>query len=85
MGVNWLEVEELAVAVLGMDEDNYDSDDVEQALYDRFEISMESFHKIVEALVPFAVPVQAGFSADRFQGFVKDGALIVKVPYAGGA
>lgn len=79
MTIHWTEVEELAGAILGMGDDA-DSDAIEQALADRFDVSFEQFHKIVDALMPFTIPARAAISSDVFHGFVKDGAFIVKVP-----
>ena len=66
--------------VLGLDEeiDETDSDTIEQAIYDKFEISMEQFQKVAEALSDFTVPIQAGISGEYFRGFVKDGYFITK-------
>ena len=47
-------------------------------MYDKFEISMEQFHKVAEALSAFTVPMQAGISGKMFRGFVKDGYFITK-------
>ena len=52
MKMHWMEAEELAGAMLGMD-DEADSDAIEQALADKFDISFDAFHKIAEALLPF--------------------------------
>lgn len=79
MKMHWTEAEELAGAMLGLD-DETDSDTIEQALADKFEISFDAFHKIAEALLPFTVPAQAALSGEAFHGFVKDGAFIVKAP-----
>lgn len=79
--MDWMEAEELAIAVLGLNEDDDpDSHQIEQAMYDRFEITLEQFQKVAEALLPFTVPAKAAISGDAFQGFVKDGAFIVKTP-----
>lgn len=77
MKMHWMEAEELAGAMLGMD-DEADSDAIEQALADKFDISFDAFHKIAEALLPFTIPAQAALSGEAFHGFVKDGAFIVK-------
>ena len=79
MKMHWTEAEELASAMLGMD-DEADSDAIEQALSDKFEISFDSFHKLAEALLPFTIPATAALSGEMFHGFVKDGAFIVKAP-----
>ena len=79
--MDWMEAEELAIAVLGLNEDDDpDSDQIERAMYDRFEISLETFSKIATALMPFTIPAKAAISGDVFHGFVKDGAFIVKTP-----
>jgi hypothetical protein len=76
--MHWMDAEELAVVVLGMDEETADSDAIEQAVYDKFDISMEQFQKVAEALMPFTIPAQAAISGESFNGFVKDGAFICK-------
>lgn len=83
--VDWIDIQELAIALLGIDE-NSDFDETEEALTTRFEISFDQFRKVVEALVPFTMPAQAVISRESFQGFVnvKDNTFIVKVPFAAG-
>lgn len=79
--MQWFEAEELAVAVLGYcDDDELDSDTIEQKIFEKFEISLEQFQKVAEALMPFTIPAQAAISGNSFNGFVKDGAFIVKAP-----
>ena len=78
--MHWIDAEELAVAVLGLDEETADSEAIEQAVADKFEISMEQFQKVAEALMPFTIPAQAAISGESFNGFVKDGAFICKQP-----
>lgn len=76
--MNWMDAEELAVAVLGLDEETADSDAIEHAVADKFDISMDQFQKVAEALMPFTIPAKAAFSGEAFYGFVKDGAFICK-------
>ena len=76
--MDWMDAEELAVAVLKLDEETADSDKIEQAIFDKFECSFEQFHKIAEALMPFTIPAKAAISGESFHGFVKDGAFISK-------
>lgn len=79
--MDWMEAEDLAIVVLGLNEDDDpDHDTIEQAMFDRFEISMEQFQHVVEALMPFTVPAQAAISGESFHGFVKNGAFIVRAP-----
>lgn len=76
--MDWMDAEELAVAVLGLDEDTANSETVENAMYEKFEISMEQFSKVADALIPFTIPAKAAISEEAFHGFVKDGAFICK-------
>lgn len=77
--MDWMDTEELAAAVLGLD-DETDSDTIEQKLYDKFEISMEQFQAVAGALIGFTIPAKAAISGEAFQGFVKDGAFICRLP-----
>ena len=78
--MDWMDAEELAVAVLGLDEKTADSSAIEDALFDKWEISFEQFHKVAEALMPFTIPAKAAISGEAFNGFVKNGAFICKQP-----
>jgi len=75
--MDWMDAEELAAHIFGFP-DNYDSDKIETALYDKFECSFEQFHKIAEALIPFTVTAKAAISGEEFHGFVKDGSFIAR-------
>jgi hypothetical protein len=77
MKLDYWDVENLAAAMMGMDE-NTDSDSIEDALEDRFDVSFTSYQKIVEALIPFTVSAKAAINGEQFRGFVKDGAFICK-------
>jgi hypothetical protein len=76
--MEWMEAEELAAAVMGLDEETADSYMIEQVLDDKFGVSLEQFQQIAEALMPFTIPAQAAVSGKNFHGFVKDGAFICK-------
>ena len=76
--MTWMDAEELAMHVLGLNENAADDVDFDDLMYDKFEISMEQFHKIAEALSDFTVPMQAGISGKMFRGFVKDDYFITK-------
>lgn len=83
--MDWMEAEELAATVLGIDEQpNLDSDAIEQALADKFGCSLEDFQKIATALIPFTLPARSALTGDVYQGFVNvmDGSFIVKQPAA---
>ena len=46
MKISYYDAEELAAKLLGFSED-YEPDDVEQKLWDVYEISMNSFHRLI--------------------------------------
>lgn len=77
MKVDVFDVEDLARIVCGLKEDA-DGDAVEMALFEKFEISFEQFHAVVEALMPYTIPARAAISGESFHGFVTDGAFIIK-------
>jgi hypothetical protein len=76
--MDYWEVEDLAMSMLGLDEDMDDIEAVEHAFADKYGISLESFMKIAEALMPFTIPAKAAISGELFHGFVKDGAFTCK-------
>lgn len=75
---DWRDIEELAAIVCGLDYMDCDSNEVEQALYDKFECSFEQFEKIVDALVPFTPIVTTALLGAKVQGFVCQDSMIVK-------
>ncbi len=83
MTIHYWEVEELAEAICGLSEGT-DSDTTEQVLYDKFEISFESFEKLIKALAPMTPPAVSPLTGEAFSGFVRGGAFIVKVPHNAG-
>ena len=76
--MNYMEAEELAMLVVGLDENTVNDADLDEALYAKFDVSMEQFHSIAKALIPFTVPAQAGVSGRWFQGFTYNGYFISK-------
>lgn len=80
----YYEVQELACAILGISYDNLVDEgresEIEEILYEKFEISMEQFSNIVEALLPFTPIVEAGISGNKYHAFVneKECLMIVK-------
>ena len=82
--IYYSDVQELACAILNL---NYDDlvnegreNEIEKALYEKYEIDMEQFCKIVGALLPFTPIVQAGISGNKYHAFVneKESLMIVK-------
>jgi hypothetical protein len=76
--MNYMDAEELAMAVLGLSDEAADDADFDELIFEKFEVTMEQFHKIAEALVPFTIPATVLCSGDAFRGFVKDGYFITK-------
>ena len=75
--MNTYEVEELAIAVLGLPKDS-EFDYIEEVMYNRFECSVEQFAKIADALIPFTIPGTSALTGDLFQGFVEGDVFICK-------
>lgn len=82
--MDYYDAEELACNILGMDYDEIVNEgrenEIEDSLYEKFEIGMEQFCDIVKALLPFTPMVKAGLSGDMYHAFVneKEGVMIVK-------
>jgi hypothetical protein len=85
--MNYWDAEELACAMLGLDYDELVNDgresEIEDAIYEKFEISMTQFCDIVEALLPFTPLVQGGLTNTLYHAFVdvKENRAIVKKEY----
>lgn len=82
--MDYYDAQELACAILGMDYDEIVNEgrenEIEDVLYEKFEIGMEQFCDIVKALLPFTPTVKAGLSGYMYHAFVneKEGLMIVK-------
>lgn len=68
MKISDYEAEELAAKLLGFSED-YEPDDVEQELWDVYEISMGIFHRLVSDLAPMCEVGQSPLNGEKFRGF----------------
>ena len=68
MTISDYDAEELAAKLLGFSED-YEPDDVEQKLWDVYEISMDSLHRLVSDLAPRCEVGQSPLTDERFRGF----------------
>lgn len=80
--IDWMDAEELARVILGMD-DNATSDDIEEALAEKLEVSFDSFHRIVEMLTPLTPPARTALGGKICHGFIKDGVFVVKAEASG--
>lgn len=68
MSISVNDTEELAAKMLGFPDD-YEPDEVEDKLFFKYEISMDSFHALICDLAPMC---EVGFSPltkERFRGF----------------
>lgn len=72
----YYEIQELACAVLGISYDDLVNEgrenEIDEKLYEKFEISMEQFFVIVEALLPYTPIVKAAISGCKYHAFVND-------------
>ena len=68
MKISYYDAEELAAKLLGFGED-YEPDDVEQKLWDVYEISMDSFHRLISDLAPMCEVGQSPITGEKFRGF----------------
>ena len=73
------ESEEFAGILCGLPE-GADSDAVEQALFEKFEISSENFHKLMQHLVPYCMVAKSPVTDTVYQGFAHDGMWHLKQP-----
>lgn len=78
--MNDWDIEELANAVLGLADESNNGRDYDVILYEKFGITMDQFNDIVTALIPFTVPAETMLSGEKFNGFVRDGHFIIKLP-----
>lgn len=82
--MKYYEIEEIACAVLNLDYDDLCNEgregEIEDRLFEKFEVSFEQFGDIVNALLPLTPVVEAGFSGKLYHAFVnkKAGIMIVK-------
>lgn len=80
--LDYFGTEELAAHICGVYEEyensDLDSSVIEEALYDKFNIGFEEFHKIVEHLTPLIRTSKSELTGNNYRGFVVDGCYIVK-------
>ena len=80
MTISDYDAEELAAKLLGFG-DEYEPDEVEQKMYDVYEISMESFHKLICGLAPMCEVGQSPLSGKKSRGFadIENACFIARV------
>lgn len=78
--MDYLETLELAALVCGVDSwaDDFDESEIDQLLYDKFEISFENFEKVASELIKLTPAVETALGGNKYRGFVHDGAFVVK-------
>jgi hypothetical protein len=62
------DIEELAVFILGLDEES-DPWDIDHALYEEFECTLESFGKIIQHLLPLCDVGKSPLTGEKYRGF----------------
>lgn len=78
--VHSFSIEELACVVTGLDYDEIDADHdiIEEKLSQEFDISFESFHELIERLLPLIEVQKSDLTKTLYKGFGKDGLWLVK-------
>lgn len=74
------DTEELAAHLCDLDYDEIDADTsiIEEALYNKYELSLEKFHDLVDKLIDMIDVGKSPVTDKVYKGFTKDGAWIVK-------
>ena len=80
MTISDYDAEELAANILGFGEE-YEPDEVEQKLFDEYEISMDCFHKLICKLAPMCEVGQSPLSGKKSLGFadIENACFIARV------
>lgn len=76
--VDWIDAEELAKAILKLDS-NADSQEIEDQLFEKFEISFDQFHQLVEVLAKYTPIGQTAVMGNLFRGFIHNDNILVKI------
>lgn len=90
MKLDRFEIEELAAHICELDYDNVDYSDIEEKLYEKFNIDFDSFQTLMETLVPMIDVGSSPLTGTRYKGFSKIEnnygcwILRVEIPSAGG-
>jgi hypothetical protein len=77
MKIDFHDIEDLGRLICGINEDD-DSTDVDEALYEKFEISFDSFAKLIEKLIDYTPRAESTLSNKVFTGFVNGNHFVVK-------
>ena len=71
MKLDQFEIEELAAHICGLDYDNVEYSDIEESLYEKFNIDFDSFQNLMYALVPMIDVGTSPLTGTRYKGFSK--------------
>ncbi len=71
------DIEDLARLICGIDEDDENAD-VDEALFEKFEVSFDSFAKLIEKLIDHTPEAAATLSNKIYTGFVNRDCFIIK-------
>jgi hypothetical protein len=66
--LHYFEVQELAIHICKLPVDAED-DQIEETLYDKFDISMDQLHNLAEVLVPLCAVGQSPLTEKWYRGF----------------
>ena len=73
--IDYFNAQELACAALGLDYDTLVNEDreeeIDDTLYEKFEVSMEQFQGIASILLPLTPPIKGGISNTIYNAFGK--------------
>ena len=73
MSIDW-DIEELAYRAMGKSEEETEQaindGDIDDVLFEKYEVSFEQYSQIVKDLLTFTPQVQAGISGEVFHAFV---------------
>ena len=82
MSIDSIEIEELACIACGKTDDEVskliDAEEVEDLVFERFGVDLETFATIVEALLPLTPVVVTAVTGEKVNAFVKGQVCIVK-------
>jgi hypothetical protein len=66
--VDDFDIEQLVIFILGLDEES-DTWDIDHALYEEFECTLESFGKIIQHLLPLCDVGKSPLAKKKYRGF----------------
>ena len=84
MSIEW-DIEELAYRAMGKTEDEaekaIDNGDIDEAIFEKYEINFEQYSQIVKDLLPFTPQIQGVISGELCHAFVdvKQQRILVKL------